>query len=175
MEEVLVTSSFPRSGSVYLNQALNLLYYPNKTPNTQLHTISSITKLTKVLVPFRNPMDAIPSWNIFMNMYSIESDVKFYIRFYSAVLDNLNKVVLMDFDYFTKDLDYIKDKVSKNFGIETDRSITDTQVKEAMLAGNKDINLPRNNQEELNAVKEQLANQPLFEKCVELFNELKTK
>lgn len=173
MEETLVTSSFPRSGSVYLNQALNLLYYPNKTPNIQLHTVSSITKLDKVLVPFRNPIDAIASWNIFMDEHTLEADVKFYIRFHSAVLDNLSKAVLMDFDYFTKDIEYIKDKVFKNFGIETNQYVTDSQVREAMLANGKDINLPRNNKEELALVKEQLQNTAGFDKCLELYTQLK--
>lgn len=175
MRQQLITTGFPRSGNMYLNYALKELYFNEEKVNIPWHLTSVIQEMPKVLVPFRNPLDSIPSWYNYQKEALLENDIKFYIRFYSATLENLDKVVLMDFDYFTKDIEYIKDKVSKNFGIDTDRSVTDAQVKEAMLAGNKEINLPRNNQEELNAVKEQLANQPLFEKCVELFNELKTK
>lgn len=175
MKELLITSGFPRSGSTYLNQALNLLYYPEQEANWNKHTVVAIEKANRIMVTFRNPADSIASWHRYPSGGQQEEDMKFYIRFYSAVLENINKVVLMDFDYFTKDINYISDKVFKNFGIETSRYVTDSQVKEAMLADGKNINLPRNNQEELNAAKEQLITQPLFQKCVELFNELKTK
>lgn len=174
MKELLITSGFPRSGSTYLNQALNLLYYPEQQVNWNRHTVVAIENANQIMVTFRNPVDSIASWNIYpWQSMTIEEDVKFYIRFYSAVLDNLNKVVLMDFDHFTKDLDYIKDKVFKNFGIETNRYVTDAQVKEAMLANDKHINLPRNNKEELSATKEQLVNEPFFEQCTKLYSKLK--
>lgn len=85
----------------------------------------------------------------------------------------MDKVVLMDFDLFTKDLQYIKIKVSDNYGLSTDSAATVEQIKESMLSSNKKINLPRNNQEELNAIKERLVQEPLFEQCVDLYNKLK--
>lgn len=173
MKELLITSGFPRSGSTYLNQTLNLLYYPEQEVNWNRHTVVAIEKANRIMVTFRNPTDAIASWQKYPSWAELEADVKFYIRFYSAVLDNLNKVVLMDFDYFTKDLDYVKDKVFKNFGIETNRYVTDAQVKEAMLASGKEINLPRNNQEELNLTKEELNLTKDFDKCLELYAQLK--
>ena len=173
MKELLITSGFPRSGSTYLNQALNLLYYPEQEVNWNRHTVVAIEKANRIMVTFRNPADSIASWQKYPSNGHLEEDVRFYIRFYSAVLDNLNKVVLMDFDYFTKDIEYIKDKVFKNFSIETNRYVTDAQVKEAMLANGKDINLPRNNKEELALVKEQLQNTAGFDKCLELHAQLK--
>lgn len=175
MKELLITSGFPRSGSTYLNQSINLLYYPEQEVNWNRHTVVAIEKANRIMVTFRNPADSIASWQKYPSNGHLEEDIRFYIRFYSAVLDNLNKVVLMDFDYFTKDLDYIKDKVFKNFGIETNRYITDSQVREAMLANGKDINLPRNNKEELTLVKEQLQNTAGFDKCLELYTQLKEK
>ena len=126
------------------------------------------------MVPFRNPLDAISSWHKWPSTCELEADVRYYIRFHKAVLDNLHKVVLMDFDYFTKDLDYIKNKVFKNFGIGTDNQVTDAQVKEVMLAGGKEINLPRNNKEELDIVKAELQRMAGFNECVELYNALKS-
>ena len=173
MKELLITSGFPRSGSTYLNQSINLLYYPDQEVNWNRHTVAAIEKANRIMVTFRNPADSIASWQKYPSNGHLEEDVRFYIRFYSAVLDNLNKVVLMDFDYFTKDIDYIKDKVFKNFGIETNRYVTDSQVREAMLANGKDINLPRNNKEELALVKEQLQNTAGFDRCLELYAQLK--
>lgn len=173
MKELLITSGFPRSGSTYLNRALNLLYYPEQEVNWNRHTVVAIEKTNKIIVTFRNPADAIASWHKYPSGGQLEADIKYYIRFYSAVLNNLNKVVLMDFDYFTKDIDYIKDKVFKNFGIETNRYITDTEIKEAMLANGKDINLPRDNQEELSLVRNNLISMDSYQECFSLYTELK--
>lgn len=173
MKELLITSGYPRSGSTYLNQALNLLYYPEQKVNTNKHTVSAIDKANRIMVTFRNPVDSVASWQKYPSSGNLEADVKFYIRFYSAVVSNLDKVVLMDFDFFTKDIDYIKDKVFKNFGLTASRFVTDEDVKQAMLTNGKEINLPRNNQEELAQVKEELPNVPGFDKCLELYAQLK--
>ena len=125
------------------------------------------------MVTFRNPIDSIASWQRYPSSGNLEADVKYYIRFYSAVLGNLNKIVLMDFDLFIKDIDYIKDKVFKNYGLTTNQFVTDEDVKQAMLTNSKEINLPRNNQEELTRVKEELPNVPGFDKCLELYAQLK--
>ena len=125
------------------------------------------------MVPFRNPLDSIPSWQKFPSGGCLEEDVKFYIRFYSAVLTNLHKIVLMDFESFTKDIEYIKNKVSKTFNLDSKQNITDFKIKEKMLMNGKNKNLPQNNQEELNIIKEQLTEEPLFIECVKLFNKLK--
>lgn len=173
MKELLITSGFPRSGSTYLNQALNLLYYPEQEVNWNRHTVVAIEQANRIMVTFRNPINSIASWHKYPSGGLLEADIKYYTRFYSNVFDNLSKVVLMDFDYFTKDIYYIKDKVFKNFGIGTDNYVTDAQVKEAMLANDKKINLPRSNQEELEAVKQQLVNTTGFDQCVDLYNKLK--
>ncbi len=175
MKELLTTSGFPRSGNTYLNQSLNLLYYPKQEVNFNRHTVAAINKSNRIIVPFRNPTDSIASWHNYPSGGELESDVKFYIRFYSAVLDNITKVVLMDFDYFNKDINYIKNQVLKNFSIETYSFVTDSQIKEAMFTNGKDINLPRNNKEELALVKNQLQNTTGFDKCLELYNQLKAQ
>ena len=173
MKELLITSGFPRSGSTYLNQALNLLYYPEQEVNWNRHTVVAIESTNRITVPFRNPLDSITSWHKYPSGNQLEADVKFYIRFYSAVLENLNKIILMDFDIFTKDTDYIKDQIFKGFGFSTNRYVTDPDIRQAMLANNKEINLPRNNQEEIALVKEQLPSISGFDKCLELYAQLK--
>jgi hypothetical protein len=170
----LITSAFPRSGSTYLNQALQLLYYPSEEVNKNKHTAIAIEKSEKIMVSFRNPLDSIASWHKYPSHGLLEADIQYYLRFYSYVLNNLDKIVLMDFDLFTQDLEYIKSKVLDNFGISTNEVVTDAQVKEAMLFNDKEINLPRNNQDELNAVKATLANLPEFQECVSMYATLKS-
>lgn len=172
MKGKFITSGFPRSGSTYLNQALNLLYYPEQKVNWNRHTVIAIEQANQIMVPFRNPTDSIASWHKYPSRSEIAADIAFYIRFYSAVLNDLNKVVLMNFYQFTKDLDYIKDKVFKNFGIDTNRVVTDEQVRQAMLFNGKDINLPRNNKEELDAAKIEIINAEKYNQCLELYAEL---
>jgi hypothetical protein len=174
MKELLITSGFPRSGSTYLNQALNLLYYPEQEVNWNRHTVISIEQADQIMATFRNPIDSIASWNKYPSNGLLEADIQYYVRFYSAVLNNLDKVVLMDFDLFTQDLEYIKSRVLDNFGISTDAAVTDAQVKEAMLLNNKEINLPRNNKEELDAVKAILSNLPEFQECLSIYATLKS-
>ena len=172
MKEKLITSAYPRSGSTYLNQALNFFYYPKNLPNNNRHTVIAIDNNNLILVPFRNPVDSIASWHKYPSKGILEADVKYYIRFYTGVLNNLSKVILMDFDFFTKDIDYIKNRVLKNFGLTTNKNVTNKDIKKAMLANGKEINLPRNNQEELAQVKEELPNIEGFDKCLELYAQL---
>jgi hypothetical protein len=170
----LITSAFPRSGSTYLNQALQLLYYPADPVNENRHTVVAIDKSEKIMVPFRNPIDSIASWHKYPSHGLLEADIQYYVRFYSYALNNLDKIVLMDFDLFTQDLEYIKSRVLDNFGISTNESVTDAQVKEAMLLNNKEINLPRNNKDELDAIKSILTNLSEFQECLSIYATLKS-
>lgn len=170
----LITSAYPRSGSTYLNQALQLLYYPTETVNQNRHTVVAIDKSEKIMVPFRNPIDSVASWQKYPSYGLLEADIQFYVRFYSYVLNNLDKIVLMDFDLFTQDLEYVKTKVFENLGLTAVQEVTDAQVKEAMLNNGKEINLPRGNKDELDAVKSVLGTLPEFQECVSIYATLKS-
>lgn len=173
MKELLITTGFPRSGNTYLNYALHLLFYSNQEINYTLHWVSAIKVNKKILVPFRNPLDSISSWHSTFSDGSLEDDIKYYIRFYSHALDNLDKVVLIDFDNFTQDIDYIQSQVLANFGLESNELVTADLVKKAMLANNKEINLPRNNQQELALIKSQLESMPELSDCLDIYEKLK--
>lgn len=169
----LITSAFPRSGSTYLNQALQLLYYPTEPVNLNRHSVVAIEKAEKIMVPFRNPKDSIASWHKYPSTGLLEADIKYYVRFYSFVLGNLDKVVLMDFDNFTQDIEYIKSQVADNYSLTTDALVTNDEVKMAMLVNGKEINLPRNNREELDLIKASLESMPEFTECIDLYARLK--
>lgn len=173
MKDMLITSGFPRSGSTYLNQALNLLYYPEQEVNYNRHTVVAIEKSEKIMVTFRHPIDSIASWHKYPSREALNADISFYIRFYSYVLNNTSKTILMDFDEFTKNIGYIQDKVKNEFNFKPLASVTDLQVKEAMLNNDKEINLPRNNKDELQAIKDILVDTPGFHECVNLHLQLK--
>ena len=172
IKSLLVTSGYPRSGNTYLNQALNLLYYPEQEVNLSSHSAKVISKPGTIIVPLRNPLDAISSWHKFPLPSTMLEDVNFYIRFYSTVVNNLHKVCLMDFNKFTVDVDYIKDQIFKHFKINASHYVSDFDVKKVMIENEKENNLPRNNQEELQAVKKLISNTEGFDTCLELYNKL---
>jgi cellulose biosynthesis protein BcsQ len=181
MKNLLVTTGYTRSGNTYLNFSLRALYYPNEEPRLNLHSAAALHTYDKLLVPIRTPLECISSWHNYpaelIDEYqferNLEEDINYYIRFHNEVITNKHKVVIMDFDLFTKDLEYIKSKVMNNFGILTQEVVTDAQVKEAMLFNNKGINLPQNNKNELNAVKFVLETLPEFQECLDVYAQLK--
>lgn len=170
---LLRTTGYCRSGNTYLNYALKYLYYNTELVNLNWHTVAKLDAREKIIVPFRNPLDCISSWHLYPSSYPLDADIRYYLRFHTAVLEKINKVVLMDFDLFTKDLQYIKIKVVENYGLSTDSPATIGQIKEYMIFDGKKLNLPRNNKAELDAIKLELGKMPEFQECLELYARLK--
>lgn len=168
-----MTSGYPRSGNTFLNQALNLIYYPDQVANLNNHSVSVITKKNKIIVPIRNPEDCIASWHNYSGQGTFLADIKFYLRLHNAVKNNLDKIVLINFDYFTKDLEYIKNKIKKNFDIDSVANPTINDIKNAMLETKREKHLPRNNKDLLDATKEELIKMPELQECIKLYEELK--
>lgn len=184
IKKSLRTAGFPRSGNTFLNFVLKTLYFPTEEINNTRHEANMFDRHSKLIVPIRNPIDCIASWNNYIPLFGIEGmliernleqDIKFFLRFYNKVLSVGNNAVVMDFDRFTTSVDYIKDTVKENFGYETDVLLDIENAKTQMAAENPDFvdNLPRDNKVELDAVKEKLQHIPEFTQCVELYEKLK--
>ena len=171
-KEKFITTGFPRSGNTYLNYSFRSLYYPDNIPNKVFHSASTIEKFDHLFIPFRNPLDSIASWNNYPSNCEIELDIKYYIRFYSHVMNNLNKVTLMNFDYFTKDLEYIKGKVKESINIESTYSVSDEQIKDYMIEDKKNKNLPLPVINDVSMIKETLTNTESFKECLVIYNNL---
>jgi hypothetical protein len=171
---------YPRSGNVFLNHAISLLFFPEKGVDSVYHTVKKIQEEEHVFTPIRDPLDCLASWCLFrevlgepQNKRSIEEDMIFYIRFHKGVLENLHKITLLDFESFTSDLLYLTKKIDESVGMKPLYSVSINQVKESMLANEKAINLPRSNNEEKNFVKELVKKEDLFKECLELYNQIK--
>lgn len=173
MRDFLFTTGFPRSGNTYLNYSFKSLYYPEENPRPNFHSVSSMEKYDHLFVPFRNPEDCIASWHRYPSNGELEEDIKYYLRFYRAVLENLHKLTLMDFNKFTSNLDYIKDKTKASLNLDPVANPTDSDIKLAMVDNEKTINLPANNKEQLDAIKASLVEMPQFQECLDLYNSLK--
>ena len=174
MRDLLITTGFTRSGNTYLNYSFRSLYYPQENPRLNFHSVSSMEKYDHLFVPFRNPKDCIASWHRYPSGGHLEEDIKYYLRFYKAALENLDKITLMDFNKFTTSLEYIKDKVKGSLDLDQVANPTDSKIKATMIDSEKTINLPVNNKAELDVIKAQIVEIPSFQECIELYDSLKS-
>lgn len=174
-KSALVTCGFPRSGNTFLNEVLHLTYFPELSVNLRDHSVKFLLNQKKVIVPLRNPADAMTSWHLFKspNDSKLDLHIKYYLRFHNAVLQSKSNVVILDFDYFIKDTDYIKNKIFNNFNLKAKQNVTCEQVKKVMLEKGYSKNLPQDNQIETKIVKDKLSNLSGFDQCLELYAQLK--
>ena len=173
-----VVCGYPRSGNTYLNHYVSMAY-GNGEFKGNWHTVDKVeTSTDKVLVSIRNPLDCISSWaNYQLSLFnfdltevteeSVEDDINYYLRFMQAVLDNKDNVVIFDFDEFTADLSYVDNLISE-IGLTKLTSVSDEDVKDAMVENQRQKNLPEDN--DLNAIKTMVQNNPKYTDCVALYN-----
>lgn len=173
MKNQLITSGYPRSGNTFLAYALKAIYYPNEPLNQRYHTLFTIEKEEKTIVPFREPADCIASWKNHREGDDIILDLKFYIRFYNGVLENLNKVILMDFNRFTVDTEYIKSRIKTKLGFNPVANPTIDEIKVSMKDLHRNKNLPQDNQSVLDLLKAEASSSELFSECLEIYTKLK--
>jgi len=168
MKEILNTCAYPRSGQTFLNYALKHLYYTDEV-NTNYHSVKSLLRLDKPIVSIRNPLDCIASWSNYPSRGTLIDDIKFYIRFYSAVLENKNKLVIVKFEEFTVNGNYLVSRMKQEFDIDPINTWDLDAIKSSMLENGKDINLPVDNYDNINRLKQELQDMPEFQECVKLY------
>jgi hypothetical protein len=131
------------------------------------------------LIPIRNPLDCITSWHWSrhndskegdLGKFSFESDFNFYINFYSSIVEVKDKVVVLDFNKFTTDNNYIYSLVQQRTGIEATSRLSSDEVRQIMVLAGDSRNLPRDNKSELDLIKPQVLNHPLYDKVCEVYN-----
>lgn len=186
ISRVINSFGYPRSGNTFLRSSLYLLY-PEHTVGMPKHTLVEAQRYInqgKTLVVFRNPLDAISSWSIYKQegylsprfewhkLNDIDDDIKFYCRIYNYVLSNLENIILLDFDCFTNNLDYLVDKLSP-LELGPHRAVSIEDVKESMLADERRLNLPRETKSLIQGQHSIIQNSPIFKDAILLHNDLK--
>jgi hypothetical protein len=179
----ICVSGYPRSGNTFLNYVIFKMY-PSLNVFNNFHTIKSIENHSTVFIPIRNPIDCIGSWAYYQKYYfgdgylfkiedintdTITNDINYYLRFHNDAMNFKNKITLLDFDVFTKDINYIEDK----FKIKKEKNVNIDTVKRQMSMTDKKINLPANNKKKLNEIKEQVSQHPRIQECYDLYNKLR--
>jgi hypothetical protein len=178
LQELLVTSGFPRSGNGFVNFAFTKLFNLER-PNPNTHTVILIEKREHTFVPFRNPLDCISSWHLYQNEFMqkqefIENDLKFYLRFHNSLDKLSDKITLLDFDLFKNDLIYLSTKVTNLYGV-TPSDVTLEEVKMFMNESNREMNLPRNTETEKLEIQQLIKENNLYQECVNVFQSIKEK
>lgn len=158
---------FPRSGNVFLIYAISAL--TGKKIVDQKHTVRAIEYYNNIITPFRNPLDCISSWHFLQRKGNFDKDILYYLRFTEASLNAKEKTIFMNFDNFTQNVEYIKNKLE----INCDLKITTNSIKETMFNANLEWNIPRDNKKELNEIKNKLIKVPEFNDCMNIYMEIK--
>jgi hypothetical protein len=176
LQDLLVTSGFPRSGNTFVNYAFNKLFNLEHVNNNK-HTVIAIESREHTFVPFRNPLDAISSWHLYQDEFLVdprllENDFKFYLRFHNSLKKLSDKVTLLDFDLFKDDLGYLSAKVTNLYPV-TPSDVTLEEVKNSMSESDKKINLPRNTEEQKQEIQEWMKGTDLYQECVSVHQLLK--
>jgi len=169
-----LVSAYCRSGQTFLCHALQLLYKVD-LPHTN-HSVKFLEQNAQnqrqTLVSFRNPLDAIASWNNFQGKHShFLPDIAFWKRYYTYVLENLEFITLLDFDKFTVDLNYLVSKV----GQKPIAQITIEEVKTHMAKNEKkETHLPNSDRtKSLFQIKTKLKTMPELQELLPIYDKLK--
>jgi hypothetical protein len=180
---LIYTAGFPRSGNHFLNYAINLLYYPEFPNQPVQHSIwvfrDSMLARARCFAPFRHPLDCISSWDTHKISISMErdldKDIEEYINFNTYVLQNFSRVTSLDFDKFTVDIEYIKERILTRSDIEPVASTTVEEVTAKMVAENRNAHLPRVYEDELEEAKAYILSHPRYQECLDIYEELKAQ
>jgi hypothetical protein len=176
LQDLLITSGFPRSGNTFVNHAFNKLFNLEYV-NLNRHTVAAIENREHTFVPFRHPLDCISSWHLYQDEFLtdprlLEKDFKFYLRFHNNLKSLSNKATLLDFDLFKDDLGYLTAKVTSLYPV-TPSDTTLEEVKTFMNESDKSINLPRNTQEQKQEIQEWMKRIDLYQECISVYQSLK--
>lgn len=186
---IISTFCYPRSGSTFLVTALEHIYtdcYFHLARHTVWEVKDEVSKGKILVVPFRNPLDSIGSWNIYRqeghlggshfdwHNDTLEGDFKFYLRFYSEILPHKDNLVFFDFDKFTLDLDYIKSKIKKFYNLEPIGNPSVETIKKFMSEDIRKLNIPRENKPLIEEIKLQIKEHPSYNDTLKLYQKLQT-
>lgn len=151
----LVSSGFPRSGNAFLGQLLEQSFLDVNVVEFTHNT--NTLDIAGCIVPLRNPYLSVPSWCTFSGELDLEATARWYMRFNTKVLDNINNLFIVDFVELSTTPLSIINKISNQFNISS------TQVDYLKINKNKS---QRSYQD---------YDSPLMKDCYKLYKEIINK
>ena len=111
----IISSGFPRSGNTFLGQLLEQSF-PDVDVVEFTHNTNTLD-IAGCIVPLRNPYLSVPSWCTFAGEPDLEGAARWYMRFNTKVLNNIDNLFVVDFvELSTTPLSVI-DRISNQFNI----------------------------------------------------------
>lgn len=150
------------------------MYFPEDNRNGVDHMTITIKGREKTLVNIRKPEECIVSWHLFKHkvrhLPDLDSDINFYIRYHSAIKENIDKCIVMEFDKFTTSHKYIEDKVYNVFNIIKVQDYDLEKIKEGIIKDEPVRHLPGDSYTNREEVKMNLINHEKYNQCLDLYN-----
>ena len=150
----ILVNGFPRSGNTFLTNLLNQAF---DIEVIFIHHRADYLSVPNCIVPIRKPEESIPSWAKFSESDDIYSIIRWYERFYTSILDNINNVTIVAFEDFTTQPLLAIDYLSNKFNIK---------------AKHPDVSTLETN---ANAGSYNILNNEQLNKCKDLFNQVYKK
>lgn len=178
---------FPRSGNTFLRHSLNEMY-PEYYFTRPVHTVKFLEENKEkniLIMPIRKPEDCIASWielkdnllyeasgsNLYYNINLVDPAIKYYIRYFSYVLDTKN-ILMLNFDKFTINLEYVAKAIFDRYGIFCSNLTTAEYIKDKMFKEGAVTQIPRENKDKLLYIKDMVYNSKEIKKAKDIFYKL---
>lgn len=120
------------------------------------HNVNTLD-ISGCIVPIRNPYQAVPSWCTFSGEQDLEATAKWYMRFNTKVLNNIDNLFIVDFVELSTTPLSIIDKISNQF------NLSHTQVDYLSI----DKNTSQRSYQDYDS--------PLMKDCYDLYKEILNK
>lgn len=151
---------YPKSGNNFINFVYHKL--ANKPLSRVSHEDNLFSVVDNIVVPFRNPSDAVASLSPEANPEVLD----WYISFYEKAIENKDKIVFANFEKFTTDKDYLL----KIVGVPS-ASVTLEELKESMNDFGLGAHLP-GEPIDRTEIKRNIESLPNYSRAKELFDQM---
>jgi len=182
-------SGYPRSGNTFFNFVVRELYGSNRPYLVRSHDeLNILNNLEKnVCVVIRNPLQSIASYNQFRTQLTIrqnpnvtftvtlDDDFNRYLRYYNFIDKHLDQVSLMNFAKFSKDSDYITNKINTKFNIKPLVHLDVEVLKQKMTEKGGVNHLPRKPNDTRQQIEKEVLGHPLYKEVLDLHDHLISK
>lgn len=116
----LIIEGFPRSANTFAVVAFLSAQREKVVVSHHMHApaqvIMAANKGLPTLVLIRKPVDAVLSWIVKYPYKSTSQALKYYVRYYKAVIPFKNKFVLATFEEVTSDFGKVIEEINSKFG-----------------------------------------------------------
>lgn len=112
----LVIEGFPRSGTTFLYQLVKL-GFPDHDVFHAEHVASKLS-LNNTIVVVRDPYESVFSWQqYFAKLENISDIAKWYTRYHNCILENIDNLIVINFNEMIKDPQTVLKKISDEMSI----------------------------------------------------------